>query len=176
MIANTRHLYAHAMNDRLTLLLTFLFLACTSCRAQIPHITESHIAANVPSTNDFRPFLIRDLTAYLKPTLGEKLTVEYELLRNEPTQSGVAYPKFYLWLRATNAEKTVIAGAVRVAAVDKKQFYVTNFVPLPEIISHPDSLMRIFPQALIEKIHTKAMTTEMPNKETAIPACQQTRP
>ena len=144
------------MKYRLTLLLASAFLACVSCRAQIPGVAESHIAANVPSANDFRPFLIRDLTAYLKPTHGDKLTVDYELLRDGPTQSGVAYPKFYLWLRATNAEKAVIEGAVRVAAVDKKRFDVTDFVPRSEIISHPETLMRIFPQALIEKIHKKA--------------------
>ena len=91
------------MNYRLSLLLTFAFLACVSCHAQIPGLAESHIAANVPSTNDFRPFLIRDLTAYLKPTHGDKLKVDYELLRDGPTQSGVAYPKFYVWLRATSA-------------------------------------------------------------------------
>jgi hypothetical protein len=143
------------MIHRLPLLLAFTLLAC-ACHAQIPGVAESHIAANVPSTNDFRPFLIRDLTAYLKPNHGDKLTVDYELLRDGPTQSGVAYPKFYLWLRATNAEKTVIEGAVRVAAVDKKRFDVTDFVSRWEIVSHPDSLARIFPQALIEKIHTKA--------------------
>lgn len=144
------------MNYRLTLLLASAFLACASCHAQILGVAESHTAANVPSTNDFRPLLIRDLTACLKPTYGDKLTVDYELLRDGPTQSGVAYPKFYLWLRATNAEKTVIEGAVRVAAVDKKRFDVTDFVPRPEIVSHPDSVTRIFPMALIEKIHTKA--------------------
>jgi hypothetical protein len=144
------------MNYRLTLLLASAFLACASSHAQIPGVAESHIAANVPSTNDFRPFLIRDLTAYLKPTHGDKLTVDYELLRDGPTQSGVAYPKFYLWLRATNAEKTVIEGAVRVAAVDKKRFDVIDFVPRADIVSRPDALGRIFPQALIEKIHTKA--------------------
>ena len=144
------------MNYRLTLLLASAFLTCTSCSAQIPSVAESHIAANVPSTNDFRPFLIRDLTAYLKPKHGDKLTVDYELLRDGPTQSGVAYPKFYLWLRATNAEKAVIEGAVRVAAIDKKRFDVTDFIPRSETISHPDSVTRIFPQALIEKIYTKA--------------------
>jgi hypothetical protein len=142
------------MIHRLPLLLAFALLGC-ACHAQIPGVAESHIAANVPSTNDFRPFLIRDLTAYLKPNHGDKLTVDYELLRDGPTQSGVAYPKFYLWLRATNAEKTVIEGAVRVAAIDKKRFDVTDFVPRSEIVSHPESLARIFPQAVIEKIHAK---------------------
>jgi hypothetical protein len=143
------------MNYRLSFLLTFALVACT-CRSQIPGVAESHIAANVPSANDFRPFLIRDLTAYLKPAHGDGLTVNYELLRDGPTQTGIAYPKFYLWLRATNAEKAVIEGAVMIAAIDKKRFDVRNFVPRSEIISHPDSIARIFPQALIEKIHAKA--------------------
>ncbi|MDR1996662.1 hypothetical protein [Azonexus sp.] len=140
---------------RLSLLFTFAFVAC-ACHAQIPSVAESHIAANVPSSSDFRLFLIRDLTAYLKPTHGGKLTVDYELLRDQPTQSGVAYPKFYLWLRATNAEKIVAEGVVRVVAIDKERFDVTDFVPRSEIALRPDSLTRIFPQALIEKIHTKS--------------------
>ena len=144
------------MNYRLALLLASAFLACASCHAQIPGVAESHIAANVPSTNDFRPFLIRDLRAYLKPMHGDKLSLDYELLRVGPTQSGIAYPKFYLWLRATNAEKTVIEGAVRVAALEKKRFDVTDFVPRADMVSHPDALDRIFPQALIEKILIKA--------------------
>jgi hypothetical protein len=144
------------MNYRyLTLAVTALLL-CTSCQAQISGIAESHIEANVPSPNDFRPFLLRDLTAYLKPTYGERLAVDYELLRDAPTQSGVAYPKFYLWLRAKNTQKFLIEGAVRVVAIDKKWFNVTNFVSRSEIVSRPDSVVSIFPQALIEKIYTKA--------------------
>ncbi len=141
---------------RYWLLFLLMLVACATCNAQIPGVAESHIAANVPSTNDFRPFLIRDLTAYLKPAHGDKLKVDYELLRDGPTQSGVAYPKFYVWLRATNAELSIIEGAVRVAAIDKKRFEITDFVPRAEIVSHPDSVARIFPAAVIEKIHAKA--------------------
>ena len=143
------------MIHRLSLLLAFVLLA-SACHAQIPGVAESHIAANVPSTNDFRPFLIRDLTAYMKPKQGDKLIVDYELLRDVPTQSGVAYPKFYLWLKAINTEKTVIEGAVKVAAIEKKRFDIISFVARSEIVSHPDSVSQIFPEALIEKIHAKA--------------------
>jgi hypothetical protein len=144
------------MNCRFVSLIVTGLLLCLSCGAQIPGVAESHIAGNVPSTNDFRPFLIRALTAFLTPTHGDKLTVDYELLRDGPTQSGVAYPKFYLWVRATNAEKAVIEGAVRVAAIEKKRFDVTAFVPRAKAASDPDELARIFPQALIEKILMKA--------------------
>ncbi len=144
----------HAMHYRLFLLLTFL--AGASCHAQIPGLAESHIEANVPGTNDFRPFLIRDLSAYLKPKYGDKLMVDYELLRDGPTQSGVAFPKFYVWLYATNTAQSVIEGAVRVAAIGKKWFEITDFVKRAEIVSDPDSVTRIFPAALIEKIYIKA--------------------
>ena len=142
------------MNHRVLLL--FVCLACATSHAQLAGVAESHIAANVPSTNDFRPFLIRDLTAYLQPTYGDKLALDYELLRDGPTQTGIAYPKYFLWLRATNAENTVIDGAVMVAAIERKRFDVRNFVPHSEIVADPDGLARIFPQALIEKIHAKA--------------------
>jgi len=144
------------MNYRLILLLASAFLACASYCAQIPGVAESHIEANVPGTNDFRPFLIRDLTAYLQPLYGDKLTVDYELLRDGPTQSGVTYPKFYLWLKATNIDNTVIEGAIRVAAVDKKRFDITDFLSRTDIVSHPDRLESIFPQPLVENILKRA--------------------
>ena len=150
------HLDMHTMIYRFVSLAVIALLFCLPCHSQIPSVAEYHIAANVPNTNDFRPFLIRDLSAHLKSIYGDKLTVDYELLRDGPTQSGIAYPKFYLWLRATNAEKTAIEGAVRVAAIDKKRFDVTTFIPRADIVSHPDALARVFPQELIEKILTKA--------------------
>lgn len=127
-----------------------------SCAAKTPSIAESHIEANTPEADNFRPFLIRDLTAYLEPLYGNQLTVDYELLRDIPTQSGVAYPKFYLWLKVTDADQKVIEGAARVAAVDKRRFDVTDFVPRSDIVSQPDILRYIFPQALIMKIQKKA--------------------
>lgn len=60
----------------------------------IDSIADSHIQANVPSEKDFDNFLKRDLAAYFKDDLKKDVTVEYELLRNAPTQSGIAFPKF----------------------------------------------------------------------------------
>ncbi len=149
------------MSSRLLLLLACVLLGCV-CHAQIPGLRESHIAGNVPGTNDFRPFLIRDLTAYLKLEHGKTLELDYELLRDGPTQAGVGYPKYYLWLRATNAERRVIEGAVRVAAMDKVRFDVTAFVPQSEISSRPAALSGVFPKALIAKIRRKAGVASVP--------------
>jgi hypothetical protein len=149
-----------SMNYRLLLL--FACLACASC-------SRSRVTANVPSSNDFRLFLIRDLTAYLnsdatgylESTHGDQLVVvDYEILLNGPTQSGTAYPEFYVWLNATNAElsvpQPVLEGAATVAAIEKKRFEVVNFSPKAGFVSHPFTHLGKFPESLREKINAKA--------------------
>ena len=82
------------MNCRNVLVLAAAAFLCACGNSGIPGVSESHITANVPNAADFRPFLIRDLTQYLKDTQGtvSNLVVEYELLRDEPSQAGVSYP------------------------------------------------------------------------------------
>ena len=144
------------MNSRFGLLLAVALLVSPCGFTQVPGVAESHIDGNVPDTKDFKPFLIRDLTAHLKPKVGEGITVGYELLRDGPTQTGIAYPKFYLWVTATKPDKTVLDGAARVAAIDKKEFQVTTFISRADIVAHPEDLASVFPQLLLDKIRTKA--------------------
>lgn len=58
-------------------------------------------------------------------------------------------------LHATNAEQSVIEGAIRVAAIEKKRFEITDFVTRADCLA-PRSSHAHFPPALVEKIHTKA--------------------
>ena len=74
----------------------------------------------------FRAFLIRDLTAYLKPIHGDKLALDYELLLRWPDSERSRHPKYYLWLNATN-DAGMVMEVARVAAVDQKGFRVTDF-------------------------------------------------
>src|SRR6266550_7076938 len=74
-------------------------------RPQGESIAESHIRANVPDERDFDKFLKRDLEQYFKDTLQKTVTVEFELLRKEPTQTGIAYPKFYAWVTIRDGGK-----------------------------------------------------------------------
>jgi hypothetical protein len=147
------------MTERFASILAAVLLASSCTFAQVPGVAEPHIAANVPDTSDFRSFLVRDLTVHLKRTLGEGISVDYELLRDGPTQTGIAYPKFYLWVTATKPDKTVVDGAARVAAIDKKRFEVTDFLTRSEIAAKPDSIARVFPQLLLDKIRNKAGIT-----------------
>jgi hypothetical protein len=100
-------------------------------------IAESHIRANVPEAADFDNFRLRDLEAYFTKQTGQAFQVKFELLREGPTQTGVAYPKFYLWVRLTNMNKAVQEGAVRVSAIEKKRFEVTNYMSASEIKKIP---------------------------------------
>jgi hypothetical protein len=76
------------------------------------------------------------------------------LLRKVPTQSGVAYPKFYAWVEVTGARKA--AGAVRLAAIDGEKFEVTDFLTRETIIAAPDRVRAVFPAALENLINERA--------------------
>ncbi len=63
----------------------------------VQQIEQSHIDGNVPAAKDFHKFLVRDLQKYFSSLLETKVLVEYELLRDGPTQSGVSFPKYYAY-------------------------------------------------------------------------------
>lgn len=118
----------------------------------IDDIQRSHIEGNVPAESEFDQLLRRDLAKYLESKLGEKLQVEFELLRKGPTQSGVSFPKYYLWVKGFEGDKKVIEGAVRVAAIDRKEFSVTDFCTPQDLRADPDLASRVFPAALVPGI------------------------
>ena len=117
-------------------------------------IADSHIEGNVPKGKAFDGYLRRDLISYFGKT--DNCRVEYEFLRNGPTQTGIAYPKYYLWVRCFTGGKLTAEGAVRVAAVDQSAFDVTNFVSAKEIVTSPNETAGVFPSALLDKIGKKA--------------------
>jgi hypothetical protein len=138
-----------------SLLLVPLFISY--CHAQpgksvgqtvISGIQTSYVDANVPEDDKFDRFLKRDLNNYFRGT------VTTELLRQGATQSGVAYPKFYVWVKIYKYKKLADEGAVRVEAVEKKSFRVTNFVSIEQIKKNTKDIYTIFPVLVCEKIKT----------------------
>lgn len=115
-------------------------------------IAWSHVAANVPPPEKFDAILKRDLGAYFEESTGRPVTVEYEFLREGPTQSGLAYPKFYLWVKVYSDGTVIEEGAVRIAAMEKKQIVITDYLRKEEILSNPERTCRIFPKPVCEKI------------------------
>ena len=131
------------------MLITVLLLFSMSAFAQSPltDVQASHIDANVPPPGSFDAFLKRDLLAYFH--VAGVSAAEYKLLRDEPTQSGVAYPKYYLWVKVRSGNSMIHEGAVRVAAIERERFEVTSFLSRSKIQSAPSIVGEVFPSALV---------------------------
>lgn len=136
----------------LTITLALLLVATPAVHGQSA-IQLSHIGANVPDAVNFDGILKRDLLAYFKasglPTVD---LVEFKLLRDAPTQSGVSYPKYYAWVKVLSSGSILQQGAVRVAAVDKVRFDVTTFISKGQALQERSSVEKVFPAALIPRI------------------------
>lgn len=101
--------------------------------------------------------LAETLANDLAPTAGPDLVVDYVLLRDIPTQVGVAVPKYYVWFVASQQGQVVAEGAARIAALSDDEFTVLNLVSRSDILADPAQLERIFPAALIPDIERRAM-------------------
>jgi hypothetical protein len=135
-----------------------IFLALTlACNRRIEEsIADSHISANVPANaGDFDRFLKRDLQAYFLHSTGQPGDVEYSLLRDVPTQVGVADPKFYVWVRVSADAGATTEGAARVAAVERDHFEVLRFLTDAEMRADPALVRRIFPGPVYDRITEK---------------------
>ena len=119
-------------------------------------LQADHIAANVPNEAEFSAFLERDLRAYFAAAGIRSPSVRFEMLRQGPTQSGIAYPKYYLWVWVWSEGSPAVSGAVRVAAVQRERFEVTEFLARERIIAQPGQIGSIFPAPLVQPIRTRA--------------------
>ncbi|HTB61813.1 MAG TPA: hypothetical protein VLC06_28330 [Polyangia bacterium] len=118
-------------------------------------VQRSQIEAHVPPRVDFNGILTRDLSSYFSAARTQKaVAVDFEMLRDGPTQVGVSYPKFYVWVRVAGGKSADDRGAVRLAAVERKRFVVTDFVSERVIRRDREDIRRVFPAAVCEKIHS----------------------
>lgn len=115
-------------------------------------VAASHINSNVPAKPNFDRFLKRDLTAYFTRSTGRKVAVDYAFLREGPTQTGVSYPKYYLWVKIRIGKNVIEEGAVRVAAIDQKQFEITHYLSKAAMKKNPEQINEIFPLPVGDKI------------------------
>lgn len=119
-------------------------------------LQASHISANAPPDSSFSKILERDVRAYLAAHRLPSKKVTIEPLRRGATQSGVSYPKYYIWIRATDAAQHHVEGAMRIAAIDRAKFEVTDFTPADTIRSDPASLAATYPSPIIPAIRQHA--------------------
>lgn len=118
-------------------------------------IGVSILKNNVPDLEQFEQAMTRDLQSHFSELFKANVVVSHELLRDGPTQTGVAHPKFYLWVLIKNGDDVLDSGAVRVAAIGKFQFEVTHFMSYKRIKAHPQRLFAIFPKDVCHKIFAK---------------------
>jgi hypothetical protein len=146
------------MNKAQLIFATVLLLvgACTASGQSVGDaIADSHVRANVPDEKDFDAFLKRDLESYFKDLKKKDVVVEYQLLRDGPTQSGTAFPKFYIWVTVKENGTLLEDGAVRVAAMEKKRFGVYDYLTRADIERDLDKVYQTFPRLVVEKIKEK---------------------
>jgi hypothetical protein len=119
-------------------------------------IGQSHIDANVPDKKDFDAILKRDIMAYMTDKGDKDITVTAELLRDVPAQSGVALPKFYIWIEKRDAKGVVMEeAAARIAAINRDHFDVVQYYDKSRILNEPDLVSKVFPADVYEKILAK---------------------
>lgn len=118
-------------------------------------IQRSHVEANVPAQADFARFLSRDLEGHFNAGHSKTLRIEHELLRDGPTQAGVSYPKYYVWVRVLDKEALVTQGAAVLVAIDRKRFEVSSYASEVAIRAEPGRLYRVFPALVCETIGAK---------------------
>lgn len=147
------------------LVAVLFFVAAVAMSAQTPQddaiaaIQKSHIDANVPDQADFDSFLRRDLAKYFKEKTGKDLDISYELLRAGPTQVGIGFPKYYVWVQGIAGGKLEQEGAVRLAAVKKTHFSITDYITKSEASATPENLVKVFPKPVVDKINQKLKPT-----------------
>jgi hypothetical protein len=118
-------------------------------------VALSHVQGNVPPGEDFDAFLKRDLEGHFRELSGRNVSVDWELLREGPTQSGMSYPKFYAWVTVYDQDIVIDEGAVAVAAVDKERFDVITFLSRDTIASDPEMIYNVFPGIVCERIEER---------------------
>ena len=132
-------------------MLLSLCLWLAACGPSPLDIGQSHISGNVPEQSQFNALLTQDLLAHFQSSDPQLTRVEFKLLRDAPTQSGVALPKYYAWVKAFAGTVLRQEGAVRVAAVDKTHFDVTHFFSKAQLLQD-EQAKKVFPPALIPDI------------------------
>jgi hypothetical protein len=106
--------------------------------------------------SDLRAEMQRDLTTYFRARERVPVVVEYAYLREGPTVTGIAWPKYYLWVVARDSARgTVLAeGAARVAHMDSV-VEVTHFFPSAYIAREPASVESVFPAPVVAEIRKR---------------------
>ena len=142
------------MTIAMVLLVLIVGLVVAYQSIQTPSLSESHIRANVPDEKDFDRLMKKGLEEYFRNP-EKVVTVDYELLRETPTQVAVGSPKFYVWVKVYENGAFLEEGAVRLGAIEKKEFAVIQYLSREDIERDPARMNYLFPKDAADKIREK---------------------
>ncbi|MBX9941327.1 MAG: hypothetical protein K2Y32_18840 [Candidatus Obscuribacterales bacterium] len=110
---------------------------------------------HLPPPDKFHFFLKRDLELHFSSEV-QSARVEYEQLNIVPSQVGVGWPKYFLWVRVFSRNKLVNEGAAKVAAISKEQFFVEDFYSKEQLMKSPLSLRHNFAYNYVAEVFNRA--------------------
>ena len=126
-----------------------LLVFCGCSADEPPSAGVTSATAQLDST------LQRDLTLYFTREFGTPATVGYEYLRTGPTVTGIAWPKFYVWVRAeATTGRPRAEGPARVALIDSTA-EITHFFPHVPGSAVPATLDSVFPAPVLATIRAR---------------------
>ena len=119
---------------------------------------NSHVSANMPEHEKLHSVIKHGLVEYFKKNYSAT-DLDYQLLRDIPSQVGVSYPKLYAWVEAKGTNPGKLSGAVRLSLREKKYCVVTHFLSSQDIRKNPKSAFFVFPTGLLPKVFSKCGIT-----------------
>lgn len=113
---------------------------------------QPNILPKVSQTVAFNDSLQEYLNEQFQSNYEGNISVQFEFLREEATQTGNAYPKYYLWVIILDNAQLIDEGAIRLALLDQNTFEITHYITKSQMKEDPTSLEMIFPKEVVEYI------------------------
>lgn len=135
------------------ILLTSFIFYFTQTRSRTA--SQPNISPKVSQTEAFNDSLQEYLNEQFQSYYEGNISVQFEFLREEATQTGNAYPKYYLWVIIFDNAQLIDEGAIRLALLDQNKFEITHYITKSQIKEDPTSLEMIYPKEVVEYIKQK---------------------
>lgn len=105
---------------------------------------------------NLNPDLQISLEDYFRLEQKKNVTVKYEYLRKAGTETGMSFPKYYVWVEISDGLSFLQKGAARLSGTDTNKFEVTHYLSESEIKANPANVYSIFPKQLSDEIIKRA--------------------
>ncbi len=124
----------------------------TPANPQAQNSQAKYLAAREAFDRSFREDL---LDYFVRIHRSENVSLSFELLREGPTVTGMAAPKFYAWTEVSLGQAVEEAGAVRVAETGAGEFEVFDYLSADEMRRDFNKALEIFPLSVAEEIRER---------------------